>query len=210
MNKFFQLTATITLGLMICACSNNPLQTSSDNEDIDTIDRSASSADEKYNFRNTTWGMSKEEVMQSEDTNPVFESEYKIDYEIQMLGYDSKIGYTFNNDELIRASFLLLGKPKSNSEFIEIYENIQKQLKKKYGKTVIDTIQHKDPSKNIQPDDFADAVCRGDLLYATQWDTKSSDIQLLLRGENSECFLTLMYISEEGFRQMIKDSKNKQ
>ena len=181
---------------------------SNQNEETEAMDGTENTGDKKYNFRQTTWGMSKEDVMQAEKSDPVSESEYKVDYDTEMMGFNGKIGYTFNDDELIRASFLLLTKPKTNNEYIEIYETIQKELRKKYGKTVIDTIQHRDPSQTTEPNTYGDAVCNGDLLYATQWDLPSSDVQLLLRGEDSECVITIMHISEEGFRQMMQDRKN--
>lgn len=207
MKNFYQLLVIITLGIFMFACSNNTLNRSNDTEETQVIE---GSENEKYDFREATWGMSRAEVMQTEEGAPVFNSEYKIDYETEMLGFDSKISYTFSDDELIRASFQLLTKPKTNNEYIEIYENIQKELRKKYGKTFIDTIQHRDPSLTVDPEVNGNAVCNGELLYATQWDTQSSDIQLLLRGEDSECFLTIMYLSEAGFRQMLQDKNNKQ
>ena len=207
MKNYYQIFVIITIILSVYACSNNPLQQSTDNEETKV---SESTEKGKYDFRKTTWGMSKSEVMETEEGEPVLNSVYKIDYDTKMMSFDSKISYTFNDDELIRASFLLLDKPETNSGYIEIYKEIQRELKTKYGKTVIDTVQHKDPSVHIEPSNYPDAVCNGDLLYATQWDTPSSDIQLLLRGENSECYITIMYISEEGFRQMLREKKNPQ
>ncbi len=206
MKNYYQVFIIMIFIFSIYACSNNPLRLSNDTEETEIIENSENG---KYDFRKATWGMSKSEVMQTEEDEPAFESEYKIDYETKMMGFDGKIGYTFKDDELIRASFLLLDKPKTNTEYIDIYSKIQKKLRGKYGKTVIETIQHRDPSQRIEPGMEGDAICDGDLLYATQWDTPSSDIQLLLHGNNSNCSITIMYLSEEGFRQMIRKGKNK-
>ncbi len=208
MKNCYNFFVIIILGLILFACSNNPLQQSNQSDDADAKDLSVNTSHDKYDFRKATWGMSKTEVMQTEEAKPVFESEYKINYETNMMGFDSKIGYTFSDDELVRASFLLLENPSTNNEYIDIYKSIQKRLKSKYGKTVIDTIQHRDPNQRIEPGLEGDAICDGDLLYATQWDTPTSDIQLLLHGNSSECSITIMYLSEEGFRQIIREGNN--
>lgn len=195
----------IIIVLFTFSCSNNPLNTSNQNEDEESEQKVEYYTDDNLDFRQTTWGMSREQVINIEETEPVFMSEKKIDYEAKMMGMDSKIGYTFNNNELVRTSFFPLSKHQNKNDYIEIYNQIQKNLKQKYGKTVIDTVQHKDPTIEIRPEDYGNAACRGDLLFATQWDLPRSDVQLLLRGEDGECMISVIYISEEGFRQMLKN-----
>lgn len=200
MKKYLPL---VILSLLVYACSNNPLNNSDKMDEVQTAERSG---DDGSKFREATWGMSKKEVMQSEEGEPVFNSDYRVDYITQTMGMVSRIGYTFNNnDELIRASVFILTSPEDKNQYIESYKKIQEELKKKYGKTIIDTVQYRDPTQKIDPDIQGEAVCNGQLLYATQWDLPESNVQLLLRGEKSECKITVVYVSEEGIRKMMKE-----
>lgn len=218
MRNYFTLIALITLVLFTFACSNDKNssdernaeqseanteeaveETTQDSENIDP------EAIEKYDFRNANWGMSMEEVRKSEGREPELESENTLDYSTIILGMQTQIGYTFNNDELIRGGFFFITKPETNNGYIEKYNKIKEELLKVNGKPVIDTEQALDPYKTYAPEDKGDAVCNGDLLYATQWDLPNTDIQLVLRGANNECMLTVLYQSEESLRQLIKE-----
>ncbi len=198
----------VLLTLLTYSCSNNPLNQSDQTEE--TGASTAQRSGDGYDFRAVKWGMSKEEVMQSEEGEPIFKSDTRINYTAQTMGLESRIGYTFNSDdELIRGNVFVLWAPEDKNKYIENYKKIQKEFKKKYGKTSIDTVQHKDPSQNIDPES-AEAVCNGQLLYATQWDLPESSVQLLLRGQNSECVITMTFVSKEGLRQLLKDRESQE
>ncbi len=118
MRNYFILTALIALALFTLACSNDnnsgseidAAQSESSieevveqkTEDTDNIDPDAI---EKYDFRMANWGMSMEDVKKSEGREPELESENTLDYSTVILGMQAQIGYTFNNDELIRGAF---------------------------------------------------------------------------------------------------------
>jgi len=218
LRNYFILTAIITFALFTLACSNDKNsgsegdaaqsessteevveQKSEDEENIDP------DAIEKYDFRKANWGMSMEEVKKSEGKEPELESENTLDYSTVILGMQTQIGYTFNNDELIRGGFFFITKPETNNGYIEKYKEIKEELTKVNGKPVIDTEQSLDPYQKFAPEEKGDAVCNGDLLYAAQWDLPNTDIQLVLRGANNECMLTVLYQSEESLRQLIKE-----
>lgn len=209
MKNYYKFLVLITFAFFTYACSNNPLHNNDQSEETTNESSPENIGKNEYDFRKTKWGMSKEEVKNTEQGEIVFESDKKIDYHTTMMGVNSKIGYTFRDDELIRASSFFSDEHNTNDEYIEQYEVIKKALKKQYGRTVIDTIQQKDPSMRIDPDKTSDAVCNGELLYAAQWDLPGSDVQLLLRGENSKCILSILYISEEAFRQIMEGRENK-
>lgn len=200
------LLTLIVLTVFIFACSNDEKGT----EDVQQVETQEinEEAVEKYDFRKAKWGMSMQEVKDSEEGEPVLESENTLDYSIILLKMQAQVGYTFKDDELIRAGFFFISKLESENDYIEKYDELKEELTKVNGKPVIDTEQQKDPSLQIDPENKGKAVCNGDLLYATQWDLPNTDIQLVLRGEDSECKLTILYISEEGLREMLKDRVN--
>lgn len=200
MNNHLKLLTLILLSVFIFACQNDNKTT--DTTEVPEIDEEAV---EKYDFRKANWGMSREEVMATEETEPIIEKENTIDYSTVLLNMQAQVGYTFKDDELIRAGFFFFGKFEDENEYIEKYNALKEELTKVNGKPVIDTEQMKNPSQNIEPENKGKAVCNGDILYATQWDLPTTDIQLVLRGEDSECNLTILYLSEEGLRQLLKN-----
>jgi len=210
LKNYIKLLTLIGFALFIYACSNEDNATNNI-EEANTAESKTenSEAAVKYDFRRANWGMSMQEVKESEESEPVLESENTIDYSTFLMAMQTQIGYTFKNDELIRAGFFFLTKPDTNNKYIETYKKLQDELKKVNGEPILDTEQQIDPSQTIDPDKKAEAVCNGDLLYATQWDLPKTDIQLILRGEDAECKLTIIYLSEEGFRQILEDRSNK-
>ena len=218
MQNYIKLLTVITIVFFMYSCSNEQNPT----EENDTLppqieeaksnetETEDSEAVEKYDFRHAKWGMSMEEVMESEEDEPVLKSDNTLDYSVFIMGIQTQIGYIFKDNELIRAGFFFLTKPETTNEYVDNYLKIKEELIKANGKPVLDTVKQKDPSKKIDQDNKGQAVCNGDVIYAAQWDLPATDIQLVLRGENSECILTILYLSEEGMRQMLTDGLKKQ
>lgn len=208
MKNYIKLLTLIIFALFIYACSDdnkttdNTQETQASEINNDTV--------EKHDFRQAKWGMSMQEVKETEDTKPVLESENTLDYSIILLGMQAQVGYTFKDDELVRAGFFFLTKLDTKNEYIEKYTSLKEELTKVNGKTVIDTEKQKDSSQKIDPENKGEAICNGNMLYATQWDLPTTDIQLVLRGENSECKLTILYLSEEGLRELLKNRAEQQ
>jgi len=217
LQNYIKLLMVITITFITYSCSNDkkpheendkltPRTEEVKNKKTEIED---SETVEKYDFRRSNWGMPMEEVMESEENEPELKSENTLDYSVFTMGMQTKIGYTFKDDELIRAGIFFQTKPETKNEYVDTYYKIQAELIKVNGKPVIDAVKQKDPSKKIDPNNRGLAACNGDIIYASQWDLSATDIQLVLRGESSECILTILYLSEEGMRQMLTDSVNK-
>lgn len=208
MKNYINLPTLIILALFMFACSND--STNTDSTQANQAPEIDNDAVEKYDFRKAKWGMSREEVQETEETEPILENENTIDYSIILSGMQAQVGYTFKDDELIRAGFFFFSKLKTKNDYIEKYNSLKEELIKVNGKPVLDTEKQKDTFQRIDPDNKGEAVCNGDMLYATQWDLPATDIQLVLRGEDSECKLTILYLSEEGLRQLLKNRTQQQ
>lgn len=218
MQNYIKLLAVIIITFFIYSCSNDQSPTE-DNDalppQIEEAKNDMAATNEpnsapKYDFRGAKWGMSMEEVMESEKDEPSIKSENSLDYSTFMMGMQTQIGYTFKDNKLIRAGFFFLIKPETQNEYVDNYLKNKEELTKVNGKPVIDTVQQKDPSKTIDQANMGQATCNGEVIHAAQWDLPATDIQLVLRGENSECILTILYISEEGMRQMLSDRTKNQ
>jgi len=208
LKNYIKLVTIIGFALLIFACSNDNKTT--DSTQANQAPEIDNEAVEKYDFRKAKWGMSRQEVKESEETEPILENENTIDYSTILLGMQAQVGYTFKDDELIRAGFFFFSKLKTKNDYIEKYHSLKEELTKVNGKPVLDTEKQKDPSQTIDSDNKGEAVCNGDMLYATQWDLPATDIQLVLRGEDSECMITILYLSEEGLRQLLENRTQQQ
>jgi len=199
LRNYIKLLGVITVIFFMYSCSNEqkpkeqndnlpPKSEVVNNEKAEIVDPEVV---ERYDFRLANWGMSKEEVMESEWNEPAQNSDNTLDYSVIIMNMRTQIGYTFKDNELIRAGFFFLTKPETKNEYIDNYLKIKEGLIHVNGEPVIDTIKQKDPSKKIEALNMGQAVCDGDVIYATQWDLPATAIQLVLRGENSECVLTM-------------------
>lgn len=212
MRNYIKLLAVITVIFFMYSCSNEQ-KPKEQNDNLPT--RSEGVNNEKaeivdpevvkiYDFRRAKWGMSKEEVMESELLEPELKSDNTLDYSVIIMNIQTQIGYTFKDNELIRAGFFFLTKPETKNEYIDNYLKIKEDLIKVNGEPVIDTIKQKNPSEKIEPSNMGQTICDGDVIYASQWDLPATAIQLVLRGESSECILTILYLSEERMRSNAK------
>lgn len=180
--------AIIALCVVAAACSGG------DDERVTEQSADAKTGSE-FDFRKTTWGMSKEEVKASEIDQPQLEEENTLDYATLVDGNVMQYGYTFKDDKLYRAGYYLLTPLEDKQEYIDIYMRAKENLIDQYGPPVVDAEEQVNRDAEIKPDERAEAVCRGDMLYGAQWNLPRTGIQLILRGEDSKCHFTIMYVS---------------
>ena len=99
MKNYLKLLTLISFALFIYACSNDDNSTNNIEEaDTSKNNTENSEAVVKYDFRRANWGMSRQEVKESEEMEPVIESDNTLDYNTFLMGMQTQIGYTFNND----------------------------------------------------------------------------------------------------------------
>jgi hypothetical protein len=54
----------------------------------------------EYDFRNTRWGMSRDDVLASEPSAPVVQTDSQIGYTTKILDKNIYLAFVFNNDRL--------------------------------------------------------------------------------------------------------------
>ena len=90
----------------------------------------ASSAD----FRNTNWGMSKEEVKKTEKSEILKESPDKITYVETVVNYPTLLVYKFKDNGLVWGSYGFKQVNDSDDEYLEDFLNFNAVISNKYGK----------------------------------------------------------------------------
>lgn len=151
----------------------------------------------KHNFRVPVWGMTMDEIVNVEGTNPKNRTEDNINYETFIAGHGAFIDYQFDKGKLVRASLIFPEVKDDKNDYIREYRDIRDKFSAQYGQPVIDS------SKNLTGEDIpnakkGDAVCEGKLVYGAQWDLPETTARLVLNSYKSQCTLVMMYTPSGG------------
>lgn len=154
----------------------------------------------KYDFRGSDWGATREEVMATERDKPVSEAEDTLDYKTVIDGMPMMVNYKFRDNKLVRGGFLMNEVIKDNNEYLKRYEKLKELLINVNGSPRIDIEKQLKPDAVIDEEHIGDAVCSGDILYGAQWTLPDTIVNLVLNGQESKCYLTIIYTSSEEIR----------
>ena len=167
-------------------------------EEIEVNDETNTS-EVSYSLRNVNWGMSIQEVVQSEEQ----EYDYMSEDESSLLYSDVTAGnvkfsylkYSFDNVALNQATYYADDTHSSDNLYVEDYKTLKDKLTSLYGTPNPDDVKEiwYDDLYKDDPNDYGKAVARGDLTMATRWTTDTSIITLFLSGDNYQCKLAIQY-----------------
>jgi hypothetical protein len=164
-----------------------------------------------YDFRKTNWGMSKEQVKATEDKKPDFEADDRLFYNLKINGDDYICVYRFLEDKLYSGSYRFTVKHVNKNRYIDDYKELKEILTKKYGKLISDEIKWKNDLYKDNKSEWGMAISVGDLEYWTYWETSTTEICLLLTGDNYKITLDIHYYSKKlkEWANKIKEEKAK-
>lgn len=161
-------------------------------------------------FRQTNWGMSKEQVKATENKEVIYEGDNNLGHAVT---YGVEIGiksyyciYYFLEDKLYTAGYMSTEEYSNKNDYILDYEEIKEILIKKYGEPnnkklmALHGRKEIDWKDNLYRDDknnWGLAISIGNLSYGLIWETPTTDIELILDGNNYEVNLRIRYISKE-------------
>ncbi len=153
-----------------------------------------------FDIRNVRWGMSREEVIQSEEETIYQETENYIAYSTELASLDVFLVYHFIDDMLVRANYLIIEEHSNEYDYISDFNILLELLIIKYGET-----EHEDEYRvwknNLlrdSPNLWGTALSTGDLVYEAIWNLERTEIILNLSGEHYDISLIIQY-SSKGF-----------
>jgi len=154
----------------------------------------------KYDYRNSRWGMKKDEVLSTEKNKPIDSRPHKqyivVTYTGEVAGLKADYGYFFLDDILVRGGYVLREKHSNNNEYINDYNKLKEILTRKYGSPIkSDSYWYKDLYKD-RPQDYGMAVSMGHLAFQSDWETDRTLIRLTLMGDNFKLNSALNYASK--------------
>jgi hypothetical protein len=150
-----------------------------------------------YDFRHTTWGMSQEQVIAAEKTEPAKETENTLAYPIKIQGKNYLLMYLFVNDKLAKSAYTLLDNFTNKADYMVEYEKIKNLLVKLYGTPADDGKNWKDDTYRDNPERWAMAIAKGELEYRAEWQTDKTAISSNIYGNNYDINLIIAYESKE-------------
>ena len=152
---------------------------------------------EDSSFRNTKWGMSKQEVTASEiKIDPVEISANTIRYKTQILGKNVELIYLFSQNQLAKAAYKLDDNYLNSGHFLNTYRKFKAALTQKYGPPTKDSTHWlNDTFKNVSHKKGL-ALSLGHTEYFASWETAVSKISIRLKEENYYILCLIEYWSK--------------
>lgn len=136
---------------------------------------------DQHSFRNAKWGMSLNQVKNSEKSVLLSENNDKmleLIYQSDIAGFDSIAAYFFPNNTLGHAGYFveLSGK----DSYVEDYKTLTDYLTKKYGMPTFETIKtYREGGIEHTDIEWTQLILKGEVGLVAKWKTVDSDIMLV-------------------------------
>lgn len=162
-----------------------------------------------FDFRKVAWGMSKKQVKATESNMVVVDNDSVLAYTGRVSGKKALISYSFTNSKLVQAIYVFLTDHTNKNDYIVDYENVKETLTNKYGTPKSDDVDWRNDLYKSDDSEWGFAISLGHLNYRSNWETESSEITLLLTGENYKIQLITKYASKqfEGLEETARQKK---
>ena len=148
-------------------------------------------------FRNINWGMSVGEVKGIEETVALDESESGLLYNATIDNKNFKLVYHFKENKLYKATYVYSENVLNNVQYYLDYKIFQDMLTEKYGEP---TYKKEMWLRDLYKGDiqyYGTAVRLGHVVFQTDWENESTQIQMNLIGTKSGIMFPIQYTSKE-------------
>jgi len=149
-----------------------------------------------FDFRNTKWGMSKEDVKKTESLDIIEEDNDSIIYNDIVSHMPVIVIYIFVDNKLVRAKYIFTTSHTNQNDYINDYDKLQELLISIYGKKFKKQVLWINDFYKDSYDHRGFAVGMGHLAYSSEWENQASKILLFLSGDNFEIRLVIEYQSK--------------
>ena len=152
---------------------------------------------DEFDFRQTKWGMTQQQVIKSENGTPIAHDNNNIYYETRVLGRSILLSYEFINNNLIRTVYSNKDIHTNLNEFISDYEAFKEVISKKYGEPKLAKTMWKNELYKNDPENYGLAVSVGHLAFGSIWETDRTDIQSTLSSANFKITHLVVYTGKD-------------
>jgi hypothetical protein len=188
MNRY--LSCIISSFLFVVLCSNSCLS-------------------DDYDFRKVRWGMSIQQVKESEPLEISHTEENLLGYKTKVIDKNVFLIYFFVEDKLVRATYGLADEHSNKNDFINDYNDFKNILIKKYGKPVKENTYWRNNLYKSDTSQWGFAISLAHLSYFAQWESEETQIISSLYGDNYAIKCGVEYSSKKlkPFVEKYKDKK---
>jgi len=149
---------------------------------------------ENYGFRNSKWGMTREEVTTLEvKMDPVEVNKNTIRYKTQILGRNVELIYLFSQNKLAGAAYRLDDNYLNSNHFLNTYRQFTAALTQKYGPPGEEKINWLNDKFKNENQKRGLALSLGHTEYFASWETASSIISTILKEKNHDVLCLIEY-----------------
>lgn len=136
-------------------------------------------------LRGFVWGLPPTVILENErgtfaGQEDIGEGDVRLFYLDYIKGMRSTIGYDFKNDQLWRARIFIEKKYSNPQERLEDLMTIRKDLVKRFGQPVDETMTWYDNKERNWPDSWGWAVLRGELMMRIVFRNKETEVVAFL------------------------------
>lgn len=149
-------------------------------------------------FRHTKWGMHLNDVLAAEEAPLKSKTRTRLEYDTVVAGKKIILRYTLAKDRLIGASYLLAENHIIDNKYVQDFEDFKAVLSRKYGPPRNEKNTWKNGSY-FQNDrsQWGFAVSTGKLKRTADWQTETTEIELVLKGTNFNISCEITYLSRQ-------------
>jgi len=150
----------------------------------------------KNYFRDTRWGMSKNQVAELEGKISHLEKSYGLEiirYRKKVLDLECSIEFIFAGNKLIKAKYVFLEQHKHKSQHIGDYKKIKDWLTEMHGMPKGSNVTWRDDFFKEDYSKWGIAVSLGHLEYSSLWKNQEMEIFLTLSRDNNKLSLRAEY-----------------
>lgn len=151
-------------------------------------------------FRNTSWGMDRAQIVATEGTPPsqIGErgSETVLRYgSVRLAGLDCRVVYILAKDELVRAKYVFQREHEEKNEFLADFAMVDAFLTGTMDHPTDQGVWWRNDLYKTEPQRYGEAVSVGQLLYSTQWKGTRTVVTHALTGKNGAITHEIEYVS---------------
>lgn len=158
-------------------------------------------------FRKAKWGMTQQEVIKSEGTQPEFRKDHMLMFKDTLLNFPVYAVYLFDNGKFYAGKYGFTQKHTNKSDFIDDFEKVKAVLIKKYGMPKDDYKFWKNKLYKDDPAQWGLAVSLGHVEVSASWETVKAKMLLQLTGDNYQILFILQYHDPNYHKSEVSEEK---
>lgn len=149
-----------------------------------------------FDFRKTSWGMSREEVILAEKEEAVYKSLTRVLFATSVIEKSVMLEYHLGDDQLYRARYMLADQHVIDDKYVADYQAFQGVLTAKYGRPKKNEKIWKEGVGRREDMHPGTLVSIGHLTLVSVWETADTEIVATLIGKNFKVQCDVTYTSK--------------